>query len=205
MKQFKRLQMLLVLCALPVVGCVQAQLSPEVARSMVQLRRDLSNTSAQLERTTSTLADIARNPRLNTEQQVGFYREELVKLEQTNQVVRDVAMQMETNAEQYFKTWAADMGEVQDAQLAAAAKARSEASVEAVNAVKARLEEIKRVGAPLMSGLRDLDRYFKNDKTAEGAQAAVPTIKKTLALEGPVISKVDAAIAQIDQITKSVE
>ncbi|UCG32990.1 MAG: hypothetical protein JSU68_15165 [Phycisphaerales bacterium] len=205
MKYIKKIQMLLVACVLPAIGCAQAQLSPEVARSMVQVRRDLSNTKAQLERTSATLRDIEKNPRLNTEQQIGFFREEMVKLEQAIQQVRDVRMDMETKSEEYFEAWGAEMGKMEDQQLAAAAKARRDASMQAVKAVQAKLEEVSTTGSPLMSGLRDLDRYFEHDETAEGAQAAVPTIQRTLGLKDPVIWKIDEAIAQIDQVTQSVE
>jgi hypothetical protein len=186
-------------------GCASQQLDPRVARSMVDLRRDLSGAKAQLERTTSTLADIAKNPRLNTDQQVQFFDEEMEKLETSVQHVRDVATQMDTNTERYFNAWNKEMGELHDPQLASAAKDRNAASRKAVETVQKRLDALKEDGAPMMSALRDLQRYFKNDRTGDAAHAAVPTIQKTLAQKNRVNTRIDEAIAEIDSVTKTVE
>lgn len=207
MKQIKIVRMLMLGCiVMTAVGCATPpQLDPEVARSMVELRRDLSSTRAQLERTTATLTDIAKNPRMNTSQQIGFFDEEMKKLEESIQLVRDIATHMETHTEQYFKAWNEEMGKMQDQQLAAAAEGRSAVSRQAVESVKEKLQALKDEGAPMMSGLRDLQRYFKSDRTADGAHAAVPTIQKTVAMKSRVSSKLDAVIAQIDSVTKTVE
>lgn len=187
------------------VGCATQQLDPRVARSMVELRNDLSSTRAQLDRTMSTLSDIAKNPRLNTGQQVGFFVSEMDKLEESIQVVRDVATQMEADTEKYFTAWSAEMSKMQDQQLANAARDRNEASRRAVADVKGKLENLKEEAAPLMSALRDLQRYFKADTTADAAHSAVPTIEKAIAKKPAVNAKLDEAIAQIDSVTKTVE
>jgi chromosome segregation ATPase len=206
MNQIKRVQVLLIGCiAIPAIGCSQAQLDPGVARSMVQLRRDLSNTKAQLGRTAETLRDIERNPRANTEAQVGFYKEEMDRLRKAIEDLRDVHMQMETKSEEYFKAWATEMAQLKDTQLVDAARQRKEASERAVVAVRAKLEELKTAGSPMMSALRDLERYLQSDRTADAAQAALPTIRKTLAMKEPVVAKFDVAIRQIDEVTRTVE
>jgi hypothetical protein len=186
-------------------GCAPAQLSPHVARKMVDLRQDLVLGKTKIESTTATLSDLVKNPRLNTERQVDFYQKEMSGLEEVAQRVRDTHMQMQANSDQYFKQWEGELGQIQNKEIAAAGAGRREASMKAVETVRAKLDEAKEALSPFMSNLRDISRYFKQDQTAEAVVAVKPVIQKTLAQKQTAFRKLDEVIAEIDRITKTVQ
>jgi hypothetical protein len=187
------------------VGCAPAQLSPHVARTMVDLRQDLVLGKTKVDSTTATLTDLMKNPRLNTERQVSFYQKEMSDLEQVAQRVRDTHTAMQANSDDYFKKWEGELGQIQNKEIAAAGAGRKEASMKAVETVRAKLDDAKEALSPFMSNLRDISRYFKQDQTAEAVTAIKPVIQKTLNQKQTALKKVDEVIAEIDRITKSVQ
>lgn len=187
------------------VGCAPAQLSPHVARTMVDLRQDLVLGKTKVDSTTATLTDLMKNPRLNTERQVSFYHKEMNDLEQVAQRVRDTHTAMQANSNEYFKKWEGELGQIQNKEIAAAGAGRREASMKAVETVREKLDDAKDALAPFMSNLRDISRYFKQDQTAEAVTAIKPVIQKTLNQKQTAVKKVDEVIAEIDRVTKSVQ
>lgn len=187
------------------VGCAPAQLSPHVARTMVDLRQDLVLGKTKVESTTATLTDLMKNPRLNTERQISFYQKEMSDLEQVAQRVRDTHTAMQANSSEYFKKWEGELGQIQNKEIAAAGAGRREASMKAVETVREKLDDAKEALAPFMSNLRDISRYLKQDQTAEAVTAIKPVIQKTLNQKQTALQKVDAVIAEIDRITRSVQ
>ncbi len=188
-----------------VVGCATPQLSPHVARKMVDLRQDLVLGKTKIDSTTTTLSDLTKNPRLNTERQVAFYQKEMSDLEEVAQRVRDTHTQMQANSNQYFQEWDKELGKIQNKEIASAGTQRMEASMKAVEAVRQKLEEAKETLAPFMSNLRDINRYFKQDQTADAVVAIRPVIQKTLSQKPAAVRKLDEVAAEIDRITKTVE
>ena len=200
------LQLGLVTAVLAVLmGCAPTQLSPHVARTMVDLRQDLVLGKTKIDSTTATLTDLMKNPRLNTERQVGFYQKEMSDLEQVAQRVRDTHTQMQANSNEYFKKWEGELGQIQSKEIAAAGAQRREASLKAVQTVRVKLDVAKDALSPFMSNLRDISRYFSQDQTAEAVVAIKSVIQKTLNQKQTAVKKVDEVIAEIDRITKSVQ
>lgn len=188
-----------------VAGCAPAQLSPQVARTMVDLRQDLVLGKTKVDSTTATLSDLMKNPRLNTERQISFYQKEMNDLEQVAQRVRDTHTAMQANSNEYFRKWEGEIGQIQNQEIAAAGAARREASMKAVETVRQKLDDAKDALAPFMSNLRDIGRYFRQDQTADAVAAVKPVVQKTLSQKEAALRKVDEVIAEIDRITKSVQ
>lgn len=188
-----------------VVGCAAPQLSPQVARKMVDLRQDMVLGKTKIDSTTATLNDLMKNPRLNTERQVAFYQKEMTDLEGTAQRVRDTYTQMQTNSNKYFEEWNKELNQIQNKDIASAGTQRKEESVKAVETVRQKLDEAKEALAPFMSNLRDISRYFRQDQTAEAVVAIRPVIQKTLSQKQAALKKLDEVTAEIDKITKTVE
>jgi hypothetical protein len=172
---------------------------------MVDLRQDLVLGKTKIESISTTLNDLMKSPRLNTERQVGFYLEEMERLEEISQRVRDTHTHMEANSDEYFSEWNKELGEIENRDIAAAGAERREASMKVVTRVRAKLDEAKEILAPFMSNLRDIGRYFKQDQTADAVVAIRPVIQKTLAQKEAAVRKLDEVISDIDQATRGVE
>jgi hypothetical protein len=187
-------------------GCASTpQLSPHVARKMVDLRQDLVVGKTKIDSTTATLSDIMKNPRLNTERQIAFFQKEMGEMEQVAQRIRDTHTQMQAKSDQYLQEWDKELGQIQNKEIASAGAQRKEVSAKAVDGVRQKLEDAKQVLAPFMSNMRDISRYFKQDQTADAVAAVKPVIQKTLSQKQEALRQLDAVIAEIDRITKSVE
>lgn len=74
-----------------------------------------------------------------------------------------------------------------------------------MDAVRQKLDDAKQALAPLMSNLRDISRYFKQDRTADAVAAIRPVIQKTLSQKQEAVRDLDEVAAEIDRITMTVE
>ena len=184
-------------------GCAPAQLSPQVARSMVDLRQDLTLGKTKIESAASILTDLMKNPRGNTARQIELYQKEMACLEEIAQRVRDTHTRMEVKSDEYFQTWEKELGQIQNKDIAAAGAQRKQASLKAMETVRDKLDAAKGVFSPFISNLRDISRYLKNDETADAVTAVTPVIRKTLAQKQASIKSIDDVITAIDQVTKT--
>lgn len=207
MKNLRMIGVLLLGCAVLGTGCATtgAQLSPQTATSLVELRHALAGGKAQLERTSETLRDLVKNPRLNTERQIALFTEDMVRLENEAQRIRDINTDMQAKSEAYFETWRNELEGIENPKIAAAGRKRKKASLETMQAVRQKLDEAKETLSPFMSNLRDINRYLQQDQTVDGVTALTPIIEKTLKMEKNAIKQLDAVIAEVDNVTKSVK
>jgi len=202
----KGIIVLLLACAILMTGCASTgQLSPQAATSLVEVRHALAGGKAQLERTCETLRDLDKNPRLNTEQQITFFRQQLVKLEDESRKIRDVNTMMHARNDLYFTKWAKEIKSIKSSNIAEVSKERMERSQKTVTAVRMKMNEAEDILAPFMSNLRDINRYLKQDQTAEGVEALSSQIKQILSERPKAIKKLDEVITEIDKATSSVK
>jgi len=197
---------LLMACVVLMTGCASTvQLSPQSAKSMVELRHALVGGKTQLERTCETLRDLSKNPRLNTERQILFFKQELVKLENESLLIRDVSTMMHARNDQYFTTWSKEIKEIKSSDIAATSEERMKSSQLTVTTVRTKINNAKNILAPFMSNLRDINRYFNQDQTAEGVEALSSQIKQVLGEKPKAIKALDEVIKEIDKATSSVK
>ncbi len=188
------------------VGCApRVELTPQVATSLVDLRHEMAAGKAQIESVTASLADLAKNPRLNTGRQIQLLHQEMVTLEDRVSRVREINTRVQAQSDEYFRAWSGELKDIKNPDVAAAGSERQARSREVLEAIRAKLEEVKQSVSPFMSDLRDIDRYLQRDQTAQATEALVPVIKKTLGNKESAMRKIDEMIAAIDRATSSVQ
>ncbi|MEW6535604.1 MAG: DUF2959 family protein [Candidatus Auribacterota bacterium] len=172
---------------------------------MVNLRHSLANGKLYLERTSETLRDLVKNPRLNTQRQIDLFNQEMVELERVAQEVRDINLDMQTNTSNYFDSWNNEVAQIQNPEITAAGQKRIEESQKVMSEILVKMEQAKSNIGPYISDLRDIQRYLQKDQTADGVMALKPAIDKTLNRENVALQELNQIINAIDKITLSVE
>jgi septation ring formation regulator EzrA len=187
------------------VGCAQLELTPQVATSLVELRHELAGAKMQLGTVTAALADLQKNPRLNTAQQVQTFHREMGTLEERITRIRDINTRVQAQSDEYFKAWSGEVNKINNPTIAATGKEREQRSREVVEAIRAKLDAARRAVSPFMSDLRDIDRYLQRDQTSQAVEALRSVMQQTLAGKEGAAREVDGVIAEIDRATSSVQ
>jgi hypothetical protein len=188
-------------------GCAttRAQLSPQTATSLVDLRHALSSGKIHLERTSQALRDLVDNPRSNTQRQIDLFIDEMADLEVEAQRIRDINTRMQARAAEHIEAWDKEVAGIENPEIARAAKSRQEETHATMEAIRAKLDDAKEVLSPYMSNLRDTERYLRQDQTVDGVLSLTPIIRKTLSMQSRAMRQLDGIIAHIDDVTRSVE
>jgi hypothetical protein len=145
------------------------------------------------------------NPRSNTERQIELFASEMGELEAEAQRVSDINTRIQARSDQHFAEWEAELGKIQNPEIAARGQVREQQSRATLEAIRDSLDRADEVVSPYIQNLRDMKRFLVADSTSEGVVALTPVMRKTLQLEARAMKMLDEVIAHIDKVTQSVQ
>lgn len=193
-------------CVLINCGCApKAQMTPETATGLVELRHALATGKLYTERTLEALEDLSQNPRSNTQQQIDLFTREMAALDAEAVRIRGINERIQAAAEVHFATWEAEIKNVKNPDIAAAGEARHKKTRETLESIRNKMQDASQVTRQLLSNLQDINRYLKQDKTAEGVQSMNQSIRETLNMKTNAMNKMNEIIEYIDNVTRSVQ
>lgn len=187
-------------------GCAtKAQMAPETATGLVELRHALATGKLYMERTIEALEDLEQNPRSNTQQQIELFTREMASLDAEAARIRGIDSRIQSAAETHFSAWEKELKQVQNPDIAAAAEARHKKTRETLEGIRSKMHDASVVIRPLMSNLQDINRTLAQDKTAEAVQTMKEPIRETLKKKADAMKKLNEVIDYIDTVTHSVQ
>jgi hypothetical protein len=113
------------------------------------------------------------------------------------------AADMRARSAEYQSKWREEMGKVEDPTLRAAATERANKVREHFDDIKREADETRSAYVPFMNQLKSVQTYLSNDLTPAGVQAAAPVFEKATTEGKTVTTKIDALIAELDQVASS--
>jgi hypothetical protein len=191
---------LLLASALVMGGCAsQAELPPQVTQDLVTLRDQLIQGKAQIQTTCNAARDVTQRPQAQIEPQVKRLIDSINSLDNLATQGRTQFNSADERAQAYFANWEKELQGMSES-LAMKGEARRAESMASLKELKKRAETLREDFRPFMSTLLEVSRYLQTDTTASGVKTVTPEINKTLQREPSLMSRVDAAIAQIDKM-----
>ena len=186
--------------SLALTGCAsQAELPPQISNDLVTLRQQLINGKAQIQTTCNAARDVTQRPQAQIEPQVKTLVDSIDSLEKLATEGRTQFSSAEEHAQAYFAKWETELQGMNDS-LAMKGEARRAESKASLGELKKRAESLRQDFRPFMASLLEVSKYLQTDTTASGVKTVTPQIKRALEKETTLMSKADAAIAQIDKM-----
>jgi hypothetical protein len=101
--------------------------------------------------------------------------------------IRDLDDRMQAQAEAPFAAWEAETQAIRDPEIAAAGEARQRETRKTLETLRDKGHKARLVTEPMLSNLQDINRALAVDKTAEGVEGVIPSIRRTLDMRGSAL------------------
>jgi len=108
-----------------------------------------------------------------------------------------VHQDVQAKAKDYFADWEKQL-QTMSGEVAEEGGKRRAASMASFEILKLKGHEAGEVYNPYVAKLVESTRYLQTDRTTEGLKVVTPQINGQLALEGELMNRINALVAQID-------
>ncbi len=180
------------------------QAKPTVVVSLSQLNNDISILRSHLATTIAALEQLkatAANRGDLTKPYTAF-SDSLGTLEAHVAMLRERGVAARARADEHWKAWQVELTSMQNPQLREKAQRRQTSTVKEFEKVVDRVEAAKKVFAPLMADLKDVNTYLKTDLS----QQAVSSLSGTIWNMSQTARSADAKLVDVsEQITRTIK
>ncbi|MEX2672031.1 MAG: DUF2959 family protein [Phycisphaeraceae bacterium] len=190
------------LLPLLMVGCetLRGFERAEMATSDVRLARtELVGTQEQLDRAVASLnalvaAEAERQPRFQS------FSEQVDTLDRQVDRLRTQVEEMEAQVDAYFTAWEAEIDQMESEALRNRAMRRRASSIDSYQVTMAAYQDVDVILTPLVSKIRDQQRYLGSDLTASGVGSVSDIIEEVRQQEHTAQQEIEAAILEFNRI-----
>ena len=175
--------------------------SKKAVSSLQGTREQLMKAKAEVRQANAALDKLAGGG--NLEQSYKAYTKEVADIKAAGDRARARAKDMAARQRAYVANWEKEMDQISSPELKAGAEARRAT-------VKQNFDQIRTVATsagdayrPYLRGLQEIQQVLANDLTPGGVDAARPTMVKTKAEGETLVQRLDALIAELDNVSKS--
>jgi outer membrane murein-binding lipoprotein Lpp len=132
---------------------------------------DITQTSAQVERTIVALNDLVKRPQPDLRPQFRTFTAAVDNLDSIARRVSNQADNMRSRGAAYFDQWSQDLATIQNEDIRSRSQARQKEVAARFQAVAANYDQAKAGLQPFLSDLRDVQRFLATDLTPGGIGA----------------------------------
>jgi hypothetical protein len=165
-------------------------------------RTELAAGRGQIDRTVAAM-NAMRDGQGNLQTEFATFNDEIKKSDAQAEKTRARAADMRARSGQYQTKWREEMSNVEDPALRAAATTRANMVRERFDEIKDKADEARAAYEPFMRQLKSVQTYLSNDLTPAGVQSASAVFDKATADAKVVTQKIDAVIAELDNVASS--
>jgi chromosome segregation ATPase len=167
-----------------------------------ETRAELVAGRTQVDKTVASM-NAMRDTQGNLQTEFAAFNGEVKNMNAQAEKIRSRAKDMKARASQYQAKWREEMGKVEDPTLRAAATARANKVRERYDGITAKANEARAAYDPFMKQLQSVQTYLSNDLTPQAVQSAASVFDKAAADAKTVNAKIDAVIAELDDVATS--
>lgn len=190
---------------LPLVGCSDNKATPGSAKavgSLIDTRNEVAAGRVQIDKTHAAL-DGLMAPNANLPTAFAEYQKQVKEAEAMAKKITSRTADMRARASAYEAKWAQDTSELNSPELRASAQARAAKVSERYMRVTNVATESRAAYQPWIDGLKDIEKYLRNDMTAAGVRGADPAIRKTKANGQKLAAKMESLSKELDDVATS--
>jgi hypothetical protein len=170
------------------------------APSVAEFKTNLLACKEQIDKTLAALADVT-NP--NTPDLRGAYDkygDQLARTEAQAMDVKKEAAAMRSARQAYFARWEARASEIENPTIRASAEARRQRLRDAHERIITDSEQLRDSYEPLMKDLQDVRKFLAADLSRQSVSMLGDVNRKSQADGAVVKQKIDAIVAELDQV-----
>jgi hypothetical protein len=167
--------------------------------SLKDTRGDLVKGKAEVNDATAALDKLTAGG--NLEQSFKQYSAAVKDVEAAGNRARARAQQMRENGRQYVTNWEKETEQITNPELKAGAAVRRQKIRDNYDKIQAAGAAVRDSYQPFLRDLKDIQRVLASDLTPAGVEAASAAISKSKADGATLNERLDAAIAQLDEIS----
>ena len=188
-----------------IAGCSSSNStgSTKAVGSLVNTRDELADSRKQVAETQSAL-DALQVPDTDLKMAFATFRREVKESEASATKVRNRAIDMNKRAAEYQKTWQQETAELNNPDLRASAQARAAKVRARYDVLVAKAADARGAYEPWITGLKDIEKYLRNDLTAAGIRNAEPGFRKSKVEGQKLAQKMDALATELDNVAASI-
>jgi hypothetical protein len=194
---------LLPIILIAVMGCATApkpvvtEVPPPTQQGLGELRGLLLQGKAEIQRTCDAGRSLSQQTGGVPQASIDNLDVAVNRLETVRAKTWGVHTDVQAKAKDYFAEWERQL-QTMSGKVAEEGGKRRTASMASFEILKVKGQELGAVYNPFVAKLLESTRYLDTDRTSEGLKVVAPQINEQLALEGELMNRINALVAQID-------
>jgi len=177
----------------------KAQISPEVASGLTQVRAQAVQIKQQLTRTNESGRTLSKSSGSELPSSLDAVSANLDSLDSTLGVTRQAVRSVQDQVAAYFFNWDKQTRAMSDEMQKASQKRQAEAAA-SFESLRASIGDVRSGLSQYMSEMSEIVAYLRTDLTPAGLHAVSSRLSDTMAGEPAIQRNLDAVISKIDAI-----
>jgi len=177
----------------------KAQISPEVASGLTQVRAQAVQIKQQLSRTTDAARKVSQSSATDLKNSLEILSSSLNSLNSTLAQGSYKVAVAQQEVRKYFDQWAQETNAMPSDLQQTSQERQAQAAV-SFKSLRGSIDNVRTNTWPFINDLNAVDQYLRTDQTQAGIDAVSPRISRTLEVEPVIQRDLDQVIAQIDAI-----
>jgi len=190
--------------AAPIMGCAskggRTEESQSAVTSLSDTRNELAKGKAEVNDANTALERLS-SAGGNLDQTFKQYSAAVGDVQKAGERARDRAKDMRENARLYVANWEKETQQIDNPELKAGAAARRQRVQDNYQKIETASSAVRDAYRPYLKDLQDIQRALASDLTPSGVSAAKSAIDKTRAAGTELNARIDALIAQLDEVS----
>jgi hypothetical protein len=177
----------------------KAQISPEAASGLTQVRAQAVQIKQQLTRTNESARTLSKSSGSELPKSLDAVSANLDSLDSTVGVTRQAVRSVQEQVAAYFYNWDKETRAMSDEMQKTSQKRQAEAAA-SFQALRDSIGEVRSGLSQYMSEMSEIVTYLRTDLTEAGLHAVSSRLSDTMAGEPTIQRNLDAVISKIDAI-----
>jgi chromosome segregation ATPase len=191
-------------CLALVAGCSSngkpSKASAQTVQGLGDTRKALVRAKEQVNETTSAMNALASGGG-DMKSNYARFSQAVAETQRQREMARKRGADMREQADAYIASWQREMADVDNPELRAGVEARRERVRQNFDSIRAAAQSTRDAYEPYMKDLQDIQKVLGMDLTPQGLQTVRPVIDKANADARVVNERLDALIAQLDNVS----
>jgi hypothetical protein len=191
--------------ALSTVGCSTSGFmkGENTSASMEDTKHELTRAHGQISRALGSVDALVAATQTEPKKAFKEFKHEIGTTDYFARRVGERADEMRANSHAYFAAWDLELAQIQNAEIKQASQDRRQQTAMNYAAIQDSMVGARDAYIPFIKDLRDLERYFNQDLSWDGAQAAAPLLK-TARQNGVVVQQhIGQVIRELEKAASS--
>jgi len=165
----------------------------DTRKALVRAKEQVNETTAAMNALSSGGGDVKSN--------YARFNQAVAETQRQREMARKRGAEMREQADAYIAAWQREMADVDNPELRAGVEARREKVRQNFDAIRTSAQATRDAYEPYMKDLQDIQKVLGMDLTPQGVQTVRPVIDKANADARVVNERLDALIAQLDNVS----